>query len=343
MDWNNCIADKTRLLTKHYNSGRSGASIQYIVVHHNAGVNLTVDDCWNIWQNRQASAHYQVQSDGLIGQLVNDWDTAWHAGDWNANCRSIGIEHANNCAGPWTISDQALEAGAHLVAALCKLYGLGRPTWLGNVFPHKYFQATQCPGEIAGSQNAQYMARAQAWYDAMVNGTDPGSPAPSTPSAPNAPAGDIIPVHYALRLKNGSWLSEVTNFENTTDNGFAGVPFEEHDLLYAKVDRGTLKYRAHTLEDGWLDWVTKGDPSDTVNGCAGIAGHTIDGVQFYYVTPDGEAYHQAWYRSQTTDRSGWLPVCCDDGSTYDNYDGWAGMLGEPLDRLQLCVSTSNPF
>lgn len=173
MDWNNCIADKTRLLTKHYNSGRSGASIQYIVVHHNAGVNLTVDDCWNIWQNRKASAHYQVQSDGLIGQLVNDWDTAWHAGDWNANCRSIGIEHANNCAGPWTISDQALEAGAHLVAALCKLYGLGRPSWLGNVFPHSYFQATQCPGEIAGSQNAAYMSRAQAWYDAMVSGTEP--------------------------------------------------------------------------------------------------------------------------------------------------------------------------
>lgn len=270
MDWNNCIADKTRLLTKHYNAGRSGASIQYIVVHHNAGVNLTVDDCWNIWQNRQASAHYQVQSDGLIGQLVNDWDTAWHAGDWNANCRSIGIEHANNCAGPWTISDQALEAGAHLVAALCKLYGLGRPTWLGNVFPHKYFQATQCPGEIAGSQNAQYMARAQAWYDAMVNGGTLGD----NPQEAGDPVNDAG-LNYRAHVANYGWLDAVRDGQTAGTTG-KGIQLEA--LKIAPPEGLELTVKVHVEDKGWLTYegVKKGEssgegtsPNDPIIGSVG--------------------------------------------------------------------------
>lgn len=256
MDWNNGVADKTRLLTKHYNAGRSGASIQYIVVHHNAGVNLTVDDCWNIWQNRQASAHYQVQSDGLIGQLVNDWDTAWHAGDWNANCRSIGIEHANNCAGPWTISDKALESGAHLVAALCKLYGLGRPTWLGNVFPHKYFQATQCPGEIAGSQNAQYMARAQAWYDAMVNGSDPADDNPQDAGNPVNDAG----LSYRAHVADYGWLDAVRDGQTA---GTVGKGIQLEALKIAPPEGLELTVKVHVEDKGWLTYegVKKGESS----------------------------------------------------------------------------------
>ena len=161
MDWNNVVADETKLLSVHYTPGRS-QNIR----------GLSIQDCYNVWQSREASAHYQVDINGRIGQLVNDGDTAWHAG--SANSWSIGIEHANNQFGPWTISDATLEAGAHLVAALCKYYGLGRPEWMGNVYPHSYFMATACPGEIAGSQNAAYMSRAQEWYDAMVNGTDAG-------------------------------------------------------------------------------------------------------------------------------------------------------------------------
>lgn len=167
-DWNNIQADIDLILNKHYTPGRNGYSIEYIVVHHNAG-NLTVEDCYNIWQTREASAHYQVEGSGRIGQLVWDSDTAWHASNGIANNKSIGIEHANNNFGPWTISDTCLEEGAHLVAALCKYYNLGRPEWLVNVYPHNYFAATACPGEIAGSQNAKYMERAQYWYDQMTN------------------------------------------------------------------------------------------------------------------------------------------------------------------------------
>ena len=182
-NWEKCEADIVRLLDKHYTKGRSGRKISYIVEHYNAG-NLTVEGCWQVWQTRQASAHYQVEDDGTIGQLVWDSNTAWHAGDWDANCESIGIEHANMPDG--TITEATLDNGAHLTAALCHLYGLGRPEWMKNVFPHKHFQATSCPGQIYGSQKSAYIERAQYWYDKMA-GTKPESK-PSTPAKPSKPA-----------------------------------------------------------------------------------------------------------------------------------------------------------
>lgn len=179
-NWENIEADENLILNKHFTPGRAG-TINKIVLHHNAG-NLTIRGCYNVWQDREASAHYQVQSDGRIGQLVWDKDTAWHAGDFNANATSIGIEHADCQTRPWKISDACLENGAHLVAALCKYYKLGRPTWMKNVFPHSHFSATECPASIAGSQNAAYMKRAQQWYDAMTKGSS--APKPSKPSKP---------------------------------------------------------------------------------------------------------------------------------------------------------------
>lgn len=169
--------DEYRLLSKHFNVGREGYKINKILLHHNAA-NLTIRGCYDVWQTRQASAHYQVDANGRIGQLVRDANTAWHAGTWNANLTSIGIEHANNRLAPaWTISEATLENGAHLVAALCVAYGLGRPAWRKNVFPHQDFQATACPGAIAGTQRNAYMARAGYWYDRMTG----EKPSPSKP------------------------------------------------------------------------------------------------------------------------------------------------------------------
>lgn len=183
MNWDTLTADVKMLVPVHYTKGRSGRSIRHVVVHYNAG-NLTVAGCYSVWLTRAASAHYQVEDDGTIGQLVWDSNTAWHAGNWVENCQSIGIEHANRPDG--TITEKCLDAGAHLVAAICRYYRLGRPSWLNVVFPHRYFQATSCPGQIYGSQRQAYMARCQYWYDVMSGRDveDPGvSQTPETPES----------------------------------------------------------------------------------------------------------------------------------------------------------------
>ena len=195
--WENLEADENLILSTHMTKGRQGCKVDKIVVHHNAG-NLTARQIYDVWQTREASAHYQVAVDGRVSQHVWDTDTAWHSGDWNANLTSIGVEHADVSADPWMISEATLDNGAHLVAALCKRYGLGRPQWRVNVFPHSDFTSTSCPASLAGSQNAAYMARAQAWYDKMTGTASAPSTAQPTQAATASSTVNVLQGTYRV-------------------------------------------------------------------------------------------------------------------------------------------------
>lgn len=179
--WDELEPDKYALVGSHRITYSRSRAIDRIVIHHNAGVRMTTEAVRDLWNNeRAASAHYQVEADGTIGQLVNDWDTAWHAANSDINARSIGIEHANISGPPrWQISDATIEDGAHLTAALCRYYRLGRPEWGKNVFPHSAYTSTSCPHQldVGGEDHATYMARAVYWYD-NPGGTPPAPPRP---------------------------------------------------------------------------------------------------------------------------------------------------------------------
>ena len=226
-DWNTLEADEVKLLTLHYTPGRNGRKINKVVIHHNAG-NLSINGCWQVWQTREASAHYQVDASGRIGQLVYDDDTAWHAGNLEANLTSIGIEHADINTNPWTISDATLDNGAHLVAAICKFYGLGRPEWGKNVFPHSHFSSTACPCSLSGSQNAAYMAKAQEWYDKMTGATNT-----DTTSKPTT--GKKTVEQVATEVINGLWGNGADRTSRLTAAGYdaAAVQARVNELLGA--------------------------------------------------------------------------------------------------------------
>ena len=70
-NWETLEADVNKILTKHFTKGRSGASINKIVVHYNAG-NLTTEGCYSVWQTRAASAHYQVED------LASKYQLYWY-------------------------------------------------------------------------------------------------------------------------------------------------------------------------------------------------------------------------------------------------------------------------
>lgn len=168
-NWDTLDPAKYTLVGAHRFTRGRARPIDRIIIHHNAANNWSAEQVRDLWNTeREASAHYQVESDGTIAQLVNDSDTAWHAANADINARSIGIEHANISGPPrWQISDKTVEAGAHLVAAICRAYKLGRPTWGRNVFPHSQFASTSCPVQLApaGEDHTTYMQRAGYWYD----------------------------------------------------------------------------------------------------------------------------------------------------------------------------------
>ncbi|MCL2733207.1 MAG: N-acetylmuramoyl-L-alanine amidase [Actinomycetia bacterium] len=72
-----------------------------------------------------AAAHYVVRSaDGAIDQCVREKDIAWHAGNWDYNTRSIGIEHEGWVDQPSYFTTAMYHASAALTAEICDKYGI---------------------------------------------------------------------------------------------------------------------------------------------------------------------------------------------------------------------------
>ncbi|MYS22808.1 N-acetylmuramoyl-L-alanine amidase [Streptomyces sp. DvalAA-14] len=72
-----------------------------------------------------AAAHYVVRSaDGAVDQCVREHDIAWHAGNWDYNTRSIGIEHEGWVDQPAYFTNALYRASAALTAAVCTKYGI---------------------------------------------------------------------------------------------------------------------------------------------------------------------------------------------------------------------------
>jgi N-acetylmuramoyl-L-alanine amidase len=177
-DYYKLLPDKTRLLTRHFNRGRAGIKPNLIVRHHFAGIGDT-DWLWNVWQSRQASAHYGVESGtDTVGQLVWDDNTAWHAANLAINRRSFGIEHGNttgrvgnndNHPDSWKIADSTIKGGARLAAAICLKYGMGKPEWGKNVADHRLYTGTSCPLKLArgGIYDGPWFEEATWFYDQL--------------------------------------------------------------------------------------------------------------------------------------------------------------------------------
>src|SRR5690554_6920800 len=91
-----------RILRKHFTAPRR-QKIAFVVAHHSTivgkGTGSANDTMYNVWQSREASAHYGVDGDYVM-QFVWDSNAAWAVGNTTGNHAGISIEHANATAGP---------------------------------------------------------------------------------------------------------------------------------------------------------------------------------------------------------------------------------------------------
>ncbi|MCL6299568.1 N-acetylmuramoyl-L-alanine amidase [Streptomyces kronopolitis] len=73
----------------------------------------------------KAAAHYVLRSaDGHLAQCVSERNVAWHAGNWDYNTRSIGIEHEGWIDDPAWFTDTLYARSARLTAAICDRYSI---------------------------------------------------------------------------------------------------------------------------------------------------------------------------------------------------------------------------
>lgn len=142
------VSVKVPANSSNYTKGRSGRKIEMIAIHHMAGV-LSAKQCGAIFQKagRSASSHYGIGNDGEIGLYVDEVNTAWTNGNWDANCKSVTIETSNDkTGGKWTVSDKALNSLIKLVADISKRNNIKLVKGKTVVW-HRMYQATTCPGD----------------------------------------------------------------------------------------------------------------------------------------------------------------------------------------------------
>lgn len=152
----------------NYTAGRANyGKIDKIVIHHAATTDF--DGIARTFQSptRAASAHYGVGRNNNVDQYVKESDIAWHAGNWNANVTSVGIENVNSSGAPsWNIDEKTFNTLVELVRDIAKRNGLGKLVVGRNLFGHKDFYATACPGQL--------YARLQELADKANSGTSTG-------------------------------------------------------------------------------------------------------------------------------------------------------------------------
>ncbi|WP_394940979.1 N-acetylmuramoyl-L-alanine amidase [Psychromicrobium sp. YIM B11713] len=122
---------------------RSGTvnTVDFIVIHYIVGTLAAADQVFS-QEESQVSAHYGI-GEGQIHQYVREQDTAWHAGNFTMNTKSIGIEHsADTDRAP---DESTYKNSIELCVSLCEKYRLDPRT---AIIPHSQVVATLCPGTV---------------------------------------------------------------------------------------------------------------------------------------------------------------------------------------------------
>ena len=112
---------------------RTIQSIDKIVVHVTEGA-FWGSVRWLQSPRAHASSHYVVSRRGKIVQLVHLSDVAWHAGNWNVNTQSVGIEHEGFTYGPGGFTNAQYHASARLAGWIARrsLLPITRKTIIGH-------------------------------------------------------------------------------------------------------------------------------------------------------------------------------------------------------------------
>ena len=307
----------------NYTSGRGGNPVTHIVVHNTSGKNTAEGaafaNCKYFNRNSVgASAQFFIDSGYTIWQSVAESDTAWHAGNWAMNQRSIGIEVCS--AGVFTEAE--IERLTWLVQHLMKKYNIPA----SRVIRHYDVTGKKCPAYYVDN------TRWKELHARITSGTASTTETKKPQSTPAAkPTTGKIDVVYQSKANGHGWLAEVTNWNNKNSNGYSGWLGKAILAFRAKTkDVGYLEYRAHLLTGGWLGWRRDYEKDTSGDTFAGTAKDYIDGIQFRIVGVSGKHVR---YRVHVIGK-GWLGWITDYGS---GSNGYAGIYGYLIDAIQVEV------
>lgn len=288
---------------------------KYIVIHYVGAVSSAYNNvCYFKNEYRGASAHYFVD-DNSIWQCVLDKDIAWHCGTKgkyynNArNNNSIGIEmccYKNN--GKLEISDKTINNTIELVKELMNKYNIS----IENVVRHYDVTHKVCP--------APFVEDITRWNDFKnrISGQEPTI----IDKKPDV-------VYQGYDNKKKKWLGVITNYNNTSINGYSGNFGNSLGGIKVKLSNNAkITIKSHIKGGSWLSEITKWN--NTSNGYSGIIGKDIDGV---CIKADN---YKIEYRVHLLKSNRWLGWVS-GYNTNDSKNGYAGNIGQEIDAIQIRV------
>lgn len=154
--------------------------IDTITIHCVVG-KCTVESLGSVFaaEERQASANYGIGWDGRIGMYVEEKDRSWCSSNAANDNRAITIEVASETQPPYAVSDAAYNSLINLLVDICKRNDIDSLKWSNdmslighvdkqNMTVHRWFAATDCPGQYLYSRMSQ-IAKA---VNTKLNGED---------------------------------------------------------------------------------------------------------------------------------------------------------------------------
>ncbi len=224
---------------------RDSSDISYIVIHTVQG---SYEGCISWFQNSAASvsAHYVVSTEGNITQMVDEEDVAWHAGNWDYNLASVGIEHEGYVEYPETYYTESMyTASAALSRDITDRNGI--PVSRSYIIAH-----SEVPG-------ATHTDPGSGWdWDYYMELIESGS------SGGGSSTGDLVgaiadsDIYTGARLAGATvWIAETGEVTSTDSSG-----------MYYFYDLGLSTYTVHATLDGYAEGTCSKSISTGTNWCS---------------------------------------------------------------------------
>jgi uncharacterized protein YraI len=274
-------------------TARASRRIDRIVVHTVEG---SEQGCISWFQNpaSNVSAHFVVSHAGRVTRMLRDSDIGWHAGNWDYNTRSIGIENEGYAyRNTWT--DAQIRVLAQLIAYLCETYGI--PKDRNHIIGHK---------EVPGATHTDPGPHLD-WNRLMdlVRG-GAAAPAPQNPppaKAPPASGGRGAEVTASrLNVRNGPWgtiLGSITTGKRFVLTGQASGEWRQ--IFWgghrAWVHGSYIRGAGGAGSEVTVDTLNVRTGPSTGNARIGV---THQGQRYFH-----HAWSGSWRRIQFDDRQGW--------------------------------------
>lgn len=109
-------------------------------------------------ESRKASSNYGIGYDGSIGMYVEEKDRSWCTSSSSNDHRAITIEVACDPTAPYAVNGKAYASLINLLVDICERNHIKKLKWRAdksligqvskqNMTVHRWFSATECPGE----------------------------------------------------------------------------------------------------------------------------------------------------------------------------------------------------